>query len=266
MRFIGSENAHIETNVKREIKNVLRTFTNSDNKAFNPKDCVGLAVSNVICTMIMSKRFESGDPVFEGFLRNFEEGFRLYGETNCADFIPFMNLLPGISKATNQLKKNRRTMLSFVKSVVQEHRDYFTDMRQKAAMKKGVPVSSVKVADVPTRDLIDAYLQEIDAEHFEKENLFPGKEVEEQLQQVILDLFSAGVETLKTSLYWSLLFMIHNKDVVAKIQEELETVVGHHRLPDASDIKELTYTRAALCEVMRRASVVPMGTTHAPER
>ena len=51
-----------------------------------------------------------------------------------------------------------------------------------------------------------------------------------------------------------------------KVQAELDEKVGPHRLPEIRDMKDLTYTRAAICEVMRRSSVVPMGTTHATDR
>lgn len=266
MKHIGTEIQYVERNVKREVRNLLTTFCENSPATFDPLSTIGLAVSNVICSMIMSKRFESGDPQFAGFMKNFEQGFKLYGETGGVDFIWVLKALPGIRSATKKLHRNRKVMLEFMKSVVQEHRDYIFASRLAIAEEQNTTVDKVPIKAVPTRDLIDAYLQEIDAPNFDKEKMFPGKDVEEQLQQTILDLFSAGVETLKTSIYWSLLFMIHNPDVMEKIRVEMEAVVGHDRLPDTSDIEQLVYTKAALHEVMRRASVVPMGTTHATDK
>ena len=98
------------------------------------------------------------------------------------------------------------------------------------------------------------------------QELFQDRDPMTQLQQVVLDLFSAGVETLKTSLLWSVVYMLHNPEVLAKVQAELDSIVGPDRLPEMADMERLPYTRATLYEVMRRSSVVPMGTTHATHR
>ena len=93
-----------------------------------------------------------------------------------------------------------------------------------------------------------------------------GFDAETQMEQIILDLFSAGVETLKTSLLWAIVYMLHNPEVKVKVQQELDTVVGNDKLPTLEDMNNLPYTRATLYEIMRRSSVVPMGTTHATDR
>merc|ERR1719376_1228370 len=127
-------------------------------------------------------------------------------------------------------------------------------------------------------DLIDSYLVEIQERAAkaggkktataagEDDDLFHGFCPEKQLEQVVLDLFSAAVETLKTSLLWSVVYMLHNPEINAKIQKELDQVVGPDRLPNIDDMASLPYTRATLCEIMRRSSVVPMGTTHSTDR
>merc|ERR1719150_2202177 len=85
---------------------------------------------------------------------------------------------------------------------------------------------------------------------------------ERQLEQIILDIFTAGVETLKTTLQWAILFMIHHPAVRRRVQAEISGVVEADRLPSMEDMAQLPYTRATLYEVMRRSTVVPLGTTH----
>lgn len=87
-----------------------------------------------------------------------------------------------------------------------------------------------------------------------------------QMQQIMGDLFSAGMETIKTSLQWSVLFMLHHPNVMRSVQEELDQVVGRHRLPKLEDLAYLPVTESTILEVMRRSSIVPLGTTHAPTR
>jgi 26-hydroxylase len=144
-------------------------------------------------------------------------------------------------------------MMGFVRGVIAEHR---------AALDPENP-----------KDLVDAYLIEIDATSKRKaensednKDIFHGFDAETQMEQVVLDLFSAGVETLKTSLLWAIVYMLHNPEVMEKVQQELDAVVGAERLPTLEDMNNLPYTRATLYEIMRRSSVVPMGTTHATDR
>jgi cytochrome P450 len=58
---------------------------------------------------------------------------------------------------------------------------------------------------------------------------------EEGLITICLDLFSAGGETLSSSLAFSLLYMILYPDVQKAVQKELDEVVGRDRRPTLGD-------------------------------
>merc|ERR1719225_1420552 len=51
-----------------------------------------------------------------------------------------------------------------------------------------------------------------------------------------------------------------------KVQAELDSKLGPNRLPNVKDVSQLVYTKATIYEIMRRSSIVPMGTTHSTER
>jgi len=177
----------------------------------------------------------------------FDEGFRLFNLTGALVFLPVLKHLPGTTTALNALKANRDEMLKFVQYIIKDHKDTLNP-------------------DHP-RDLVDSYLIEM-MEDGNDTNKSKDEDFDEmkQLEQIILDIFSAGVETLKTTLQWAILFMIHNPDVRTKVQEEIQSVVGSKRLPCMDDMARLNYTKATIYEVMRRSTVVPMGTTHATDR
>lgn len=86
------------------------------------------------------------------------------------------------------------------------------------------------------------------------------------MQQILGDLFSAGMETIKTTLEWSVIFMLHNPEAAKAVQEELDQVVGRSRMPSLEDVPYLPVTEATILEVLRRSSIVPLGTTHATTR
>ena len=151
------------------------------------------------------------------------------------------------TKNLNDLKKNRDEMLEFVRYIIKDHR--------------------VTLDTDSPRDLVDSYLIEMEkARKAGNLDQVFDEDPERQLEQIILDIFSAGVETLKTTLQWAILFMIHNPEVRRRVQEEIGSVVDGDRLPGKDDMPLLPYTRATIYEVMRRSTVVPMGTTHATDR
>ena len=256
MRHWGQGMSQIETRIEHEAALLLDTmYREHHSVAFNPANLVNCAVSNVICSMIMSTRFDSHDPAFQRFMSNFDEGFRLFGMTGSLMWFPWMKILPGIRNSMEKLKSNHQEMLSFVQNIIHAHK--------------------LNLDPSNPRDLIDSYLLMIEKiqndysnnnEQEETKNIFHGVDPEKQLEQIILDLFSAGVETLKTTVLWSIVYMMYFPEVRKKVQAELDAVVGPTRLPKVKDMPQLTYTKATMYEIMRRSSVVPLGTTHSTER
>jgi len=247
MKHWGMGSGQIEERVTQEVKYFLNAIKDSTSNPMNPAPILNCAISNVICSIIMSTRFHHEDKQFTRFMQLFDEGFRLFNLTGALVFLPVLKHLPGTTNALNALKANRDEMLKFVQYIIQDH---------KATLNPDHP-----------RDLVDSYLIDMGKDGADVNNT-NDKDFDEmkQLEQIILDIFSAGVETLKTTLQWAILFMIHNPDVRTKVQEEIESVVGSKRLPCMDDMAKLNYTKATIYEVMRRSTVVPMGTTHATDR
>merc|ERR1712223_458768 len=257
MRQWGHGMSQIESTIENEAARFVDTIHREfePTTPLNPAPLINCAVSNVICSMIMSTRFDHDDLEFQRFMQNFDEGFKLFTETGVMIWLPLLKHIPVVAKAVEKLKANRAEMLQFVKKKIQEHKQCLDPKNQ--------------------RDLIDSYLNLIEKQKQEtdfisikntKEDIFHGVDPEAQLEQIILDLFSAGVETLKTSLLWSIIYMLHNPEVMKKCQAELDEKIRKNRLPNVKDMKSLVYTKATMYEIMRRSSVVPVGTTHSTER
>ncbi len=219
-------------------------FKQHDGNPFEPSDLLGASAANVICAAVMSTRFRHDNYEFKSFMKNFDDGFELFTSIGLANFVPALKYLPGVDSKVKQLEVNHGKMLKFARKVINEHR------------------ADLDLAN--PRDLVDAYLVEMAKAGEALKEL--GIDGDSQLEQVILDLFSAGVETVKTALTWSILYMLHFPEVKEKIQRELDSVVGEDRLPEYEDKERLPYTWAAICEILRRASIVPLGTTHSTFR
>ncbi|KAF8079096.1 cytochrome P450 [Lyophyllum atratum] len=82
-------------------------------------------------------------------------------------------------------------------------------------------------------------------------------EAEEDIKQVTATAFTTS--SLGTFFY----AMVMNPDKQRKAQEEIDAVIGTHRLPDYGDRGSLPYVEAIYREVMRWRPVLPLGAPHA---
>lgn len=139
--------------------------------------------------------------------------------------------------------QNRNEMAQFFQETVDSHRKTFDPSN--------------------LRDIVDTYILEIQESTAQGRQMFGGRDPDRQIQQVIGDLFTAGMETIKTTLQWSVVYMLRNPEVAKAVQEELDQVVGRSRLPNLRDREFLPYTECVILEVLRISSVVPLGSTHA---
>jgi 26-hydroxylase len=234
--------------LQTEVNSLLSSLNDLNGQPTDLSSFLSVAVSNVIMSVLMSVRFSIDDPKFKRFNWLIEEGMRLFGEILTIDYIPQVQYLPGSINAKNKIAKNRQEMFDFYREVIDEHKKTFDPAN--------------------IRDLVDAYLDEIAKAKAEGRDheLFEGKDQEIQIMQVISDLFSAGMETIKTTLLWINVFMLRHPDAMKRVQNELDHVVGRHRMPKIEDVPFLPVTESTILEVMRISSIVPLATTHSPKR
>ncbi|KAM9197493.1 cytochrome P450 2C19-like isoform 2-T2 [Dugong dugon] len=90
--------------------------------------------------------------------------------------------------------------------------------------------------------------------------------ITENLIITVSDLFAAGTETTSTTLRYGLLLLMKHPKVSAKIQEEINHVVGKHRSPCMQDRRSMPYTDAVVHEIQRYIDIIPNNLPHAVTR
>ncbi|XKL68421.1 hypothetical protein PGB90_003912 [Kerria lacca] len=243
--FNKKNNNQLETRIMGEVRCLLDNLKSQKGRPLDLNHCFVISITNVICSLLMSVRFSFTDPLLHQLMVKIDEGFRLFGGIVFLNYFPFLRRFPYFVKELNKIKENKEQTHQFFQNIIDDHKKTFKSTN--------------------TRDVLDFYLLEIQRAELtgNSQNLFEGKDHNSQIRQIIVDLFTAGMETTKTTLHWAIIYMLHYPEVAQSIQIELDAVVGRKRLPTFEDLPYLPITESTIFEVLRKSSVVPLGNSHA---
>ena len=79
---------------------------------------------------------------------------------------------------------------------------------------------------------------------------------------LIGDLLFAGTETTTNTLTWSIIYLLNYPDVMRKVQEEIDRVLGDNGIPSMVDKQKMPYVEATVMEIQRMADVAPLAVPH----
>ena len=88
----------------------------------------------------------------------------------------------------------------------------------------------------------------------------------DHIEMNIFDMFLGGVDTVSTTMRWTIMYCIKWPHVQHKVQQELDSVMGPPQETEnyvtLAKKKELPYLNATIYETLRLASVLPFGVFH----
>ncbi|KAL3343089.1 hypothetical protein AABB24_026912 [Solanum stoloniferum] len=155
------------------------------------------------------------------------EGYDLLGIFNWSDHFPLLGWLD-LQGVRRRCKELVARVNIFVGKIIQEHR-----------------LNRVKnagnVADEGFHDFVDVLLD------LEKEN----KLSDSDMIAVLWEMIFRGTDTVAILLEWILARMVLHPDIQAKVQSEIDTVVGTDRAVCDSDLPNLQYLQAIVKETLR---------------
>ncbi|XP_067318533.1 cytochrome P450 2G1-like [Anolis sagrei] len=221
----------IEKRIQEEAQILLEEFRKMKGKPIEPTYFLGCAVSNIICCIVFGERFDYEDEEFQALMRMIHNFF-----WELFDMFPtFLKYFPG-----------PHTRVCDIMS-------YFSRFIGKRVKKNQETLDS----NFP-RDFIDCFLIQM-----EKEKGNPLSEFNDKnLEQTIFTLFFAGTETVSSTLRYGFLFLMKYPEVQAKVYEEIDRVIGHNRIPNNEDRRQMPYTDAVIHEVQRVSDLGPMSVAH----
>ncbi|KAH6926125.1 hypothetical protein HPB50_014918 [Hyalomma asiaticum] len=105
-------------------------------------------------------------------------------------------------------------------------------------------------------DFILGYTKKIEDSKYESTPLFTDHYLVGNLNSFLL----GGTFTTASLMMWHLLNFAKNPETVqAKVQHEIDNVIGHNRQPSWEDRKRMPYTLACIWEMLRWKTIAPLG-------
>ncbi|XP_056271515.1 cytochrome P450 2J6-like [Pseudoliparis swirei] len=234
LRNFGLGKRTMEQSICEEIRHLQEEIEKEKGEPFSTVGLFNNAVSNIICQLVMGKRFDYSDHNFQTMLKYLSEAILLEGSIWGTLYEAFPGVMKHLPGPHNKMFSHYNTILDFISQEVESH-------------KKDLDRSD-------PRDYIDAFIIEM-----ENHNDSVLGFTEFNLALCSLDLFLAGTETTSTTLLWALVFLINNPDIQDKVQAEIDEVVGQTRLPTMEDRLNMPYTNAVIHEIQRMGNIVPLN-------
>ncbi|KAI3501142.1 hypothetical protein L1887_29003 [Cichorium endivia] len=87
-----------------------------------------------------------------------------------------------------------------------------------------------------------------------------------QIKAILMDIVVGGTDTTTTMAEWTMAELLKNPDVMGKVQDELEQVVGLNNIVEESHLPKLRYLDAAIKETFRLHPPLPLLIVRSPSQ
>ncbi|CAG8787789.1 4435_t:CDS:2, partial [Gigaspora rosea] len=212
------------------MQNLYRVSMNIKDSLY-PKYYFQLASLNIITTLCLAKSIKDiEDPFYKEFEIFQEDLIELIKITNnLSDFFPILGWFSNDKLYRRVIEKRRMTETFFGKMI----EDAKNDSEGKPCFIKNL-----------LHKMDEGILDELDIVH------------------ILITFFVAGTDTVSSSLTWIIAALANSPEVQYKAQQELDQIIGHSRLPSASDEPNLPYIRAIIKEGQRYCGPIYLGIPH----
>nr|XP_034960574.1 cytochrome P450 2C55-like isoform X2 [Zootoca vivipara] len=241
LREFGMGKRTMSERIQEEALCLVEELVATQGQAFDPRRSFACAVSNVISSVVFGNRFDYKDQVLLEMLRILED-FMGYLRTLS---MQIYNVLPGI--------------MAYLPG---QHRKILADCeKMKAFIRERVESHRRTLDSQNLRDYIDCFLIRSEEKQTNPEDIYST----EELVQCVFGLFIAGTSNSSNALVFSLLMMAKFPHIQAKVQQEIDEVVGANRIPGMDDWVKMPFTNAVIHETQRfekgTLEGFPRGTT-----
>ncbi|GFO03033.1 cytochrome p450 ii f2-like protein ii, partial [Plakobranchus ocellatus] len=194
LRSFGMGKSSLSSKINEEVCAYLDTLAALEGKPKDVATMTSISLANIICSIIVGRRFEYTDPFFISFMQNFRKAVMAAENISPVAIWPWLRFVPG-----NFLNSKTRNIIH--KKMLSEFSDKFIELNEEQR-KKG-----------EAETFITSYLDEMEKLQKQGKETSIGKLC---LRRVLVQLFIAGTDTSSTTIIWFMLFMLHHPHIQNK--------------------------------------------------
>lgn len=225
LKQLGLGKTNMVEHIEREAHDMIQ-FLKKKTRDGSPvlmHSAFDVSVLNVIWAFISGKRFDLDDERLPELHKMIHDGFKVIDMSGGV-----LNLCPAVRHIFPE-RSGYRPLLRVLDPLW-------------AFLKNTISEIKEEIQSGDSKSFISQFLNEM--KHRQADENF----TEEQLLALCVDLFQAGAETSSNTLGFGIMYVLHYPYVIAKMREELGTVVGE-RLPILADRSQLRYTEVSHIEI-----------------
>ncbi|XP_056394017.1 cytochrome P450 2F2-like [Hyla sarda] len=242
LKDFGMGRKSLEEPVLEEAQHLVNHFKHFNGEPYDPTTTLMCATSNVTTKLLMGTRHSYDDKKWMRILLDSREAFLIVSSTwgQLYDIFPgIMYYLPG------------------------PHKKIFTLLKPlEEAVEESVRSHQKTLDPACPRDYIDCFLLRVKQEEKNVKTTFNIP----NLIATVFDMFLGGSESTSSTVTYGFFILAKYPEIQAKVQKEIDQVIGREREPRAEDRNHMPYTNAFLHEIQRYSDVFPMGFTRSTTR
>ncbi|NWX04267.1 CP2BJ protein, partial [Caloenas nicobarica] len=227
LRDFGMGKNSMSQRVQEEVQHLVKQLEKLEGSTFVPMTMFRYAVANVICSVVFGSRYSYSDMAFLELLNAIGNYISFFA----SPFAMVYNAFPNIM---NHLPGPHRKALAECEKL----KDY---------IRERVELHKLTLDPSCPRDYIDCFLLRAEKGKSSPDTMYGN----EDLVMSVFNLFGAGTVTTSNLLVFFLLVLAKHPHIQAKVQEEIDAVVGAGRAPRTEDKLRMPYTNAVIHELQR---------------
>lgn len=245
LRDLGYGKTSMEQHVKEECQCLVEKIAEAHGGPIAIDEYVLPSISNNIMAFVYGRRLPPDHPDRRRLDQLLRRHAEIIGAGALVDFLPpilrtFLTKLP--SSRRNALISGMLQFVEYTEKQMEQHK-------------------STMDPDF-NRDFIDGYLKKIKEHETDQSSNFSPQ----LLVGNVINLFVGGSHTVAIAIRWHMLNFANNPDTVqARVQREIDDVVGRERQPSWEDRNKMPFTMACMWEMQRwkpsNLPGVPRGTS-----
>ncbi|XP_007442968.1 cytochrome P450 2C31-like [Python bivittatus] len=232
LQKLGQMKKGLEHHIEEEACQLVETFAHKKGQPLDPSLPIMHSASKIIHAAVFGQPVLTQDDAFQKLIEHITNitKFRgTFGEMMYNIYPSLVQYIPGPHK---KALSSCECIHSLIKKEIENYKN--------------------SQASHEPQSYIDFYLAHMDKEKKDSTSTFH----EDNLVQVIVDLFIAGTDTIAVTLSWGLLFMVVHPDIQEKVRKEIENALDASKTICYEDRKKLPYSQAVIHEIQRLTSIL----------